>query len=120
MTRTFSTLDSPVGGDDDLGLGVGDPGEQGLGGEAAEDDRVGRADPGAGQQCDDGLGDHRQVDHHRVALADAEVRQRIGGLLHLAVQVGIGDGARVAGFADEVDGHLVAAPRRDVPVQAVV
>lgn len=61
-----------------------------------------------------------KVDHHRVALADAEVGQRVGGLLHLAVQVGIGDRPGVAGLADEVDGHLVAAARRDVPVQAVV
>ena len=69
-----------VGGDDQLGVGVLDAGGERVRGEAAEDDRVRGADPGAGQHRDDGLGDHRQVDGDPVALADAQLGQRVGGL----------------------------------------
>jgi hypothetical protein len=93
---------------------------QRLGGEAAEDHRVRGADPGAGEHRDDGLGDHRQVDRDRVALADAELGQGVGGLADLTLQVGIGDGAGVARLALEVDRDLVAVAGLDVPVDAVV
>ena len=109
-----------VGGDHELGLGVLDPGAQRVGGEAAEHHRVHRADPGAGQQRDDGLGDHGQVDGHPVALGHAEGLERVGGLLHLLGELGVGVGAGVAGLALEVDGHAVAEPVLHVPVQGVV
>ena len=109
-----------VGGDDDLGLGVDDAGAQRVGGEPAEDDRVRGAEPGAGEHRDDRLGDHRQVDRDPVALADAERLQGVGGPADLALQLGVGDGAGVAGLALEVDGHPVAVAGLDVPVDAVV
>ena len=68
-----------VGGDDHVRLAVDHARGEGLGGEAAEDDRVDRADAGAGQHRDGGLGDHRQVDRDGVALADAQVGERVGG-----------------------------------------
>jgi hypothetical protein len=40
--------------------------------------RVHSPDPGAGQHRDDGLRDHRQVEHHPIALADAERAQHSG------------------------------------------
>ena len=49
---------APSAGDDDLGFEVLDAGLQRLGGEAAEDDAVGDAEAGAGQQRDGQLGDH--------------------------------------------------------------
>ncbi|OPZ56373.1 MAG: hypothetical protein BWY91_00422 [bacterium ADurb.BinA028] len=109
-----------VGGDDDLGLRVGDAGVERLGGEPTEHHRVRDTDPGAGEHRDDGLGDHRQVDGDRVALAQAEVDQRVGGLLHLTVQVGIRDVAGVPGLSDPVQRDLVPAPLLDVAVHAVV
>ena len=93
---------------------------QRLGGEAAEDDRVRRADPGAGEHRDRQLRDHRHVDRDPVALLDAELLQRVGGLADLAQQVGVGERPRVAGLADPVVGDLVAAAGLDVPVEAVV
>ena len=60
----------------------------------------------------DGLGDHRQVDVDAVALVDAEALERVGEALHLAVQVGVGERAGVAGLALEEDGHLVAVAGR--------
>ena len=109
-----------VGRDHELGLGVVDPGAQGFGGEAAEDHGVDRADPGAGQQRDDGLGNHGQVHGHPVALGHAEGLERVRGLLHLLGQLRVGVGAGVAGLALEVDGHPVPVAGLDVPVQGVV
>ena len=80
-----------VGGDDDLGLRVGDPVDQRLRGEAAEDDRVRGAEAGAGQHRDDRLGDHRQVEAHAVAGLHAERGEGVRGPAHLALQLGVGD-----------------------------
>ena len=68
-----------VGGDDELRLGVVDAVGQRLGGEAAEDDGVRRADAGAGEHGDRQLGDHRHVDGDAVAAPHAELLQRVGG-----------------------------------------
>ena len=88
--------------------------------EAAEDDRVRRADPGAGEHRDRQLGDHRHVDGDPVAGLDAELEQRVGRLADLALEVGVGDRPGVAGLADPVVGDLVAEAALDVPVDAVV
>lgn len=109
-----------VGGDDQLGVGVLDPGGDGVGGEPAEDHRVRGTDAGAGEHRDDGLGDHRQVDRHPVALADTELQQRIGGLGDLVLELCVGDRATVTRLALEVDGDPLAMARLDMPVDAVV
>ena len=98
-----------VGRDDELGLGVVDALAQALRAEAAEDDRVNRADARAGEHRDDGLGDLRQVDRDAVALADAEALQPVGGLLDALEHVGVGEGLGVAGLALEMEGDAVAA-----------
>ena len=92
---------------------------QRLGGEAGEDDGVDGADAGAGEHGVGGLGDHRQVDHHAVALLDAEAVQHVGELRDLLVQLAVGDVARdvrVVAFPD--DRGLVGAGR-EVAVDAV-
>ena len=118
--RGLAAAPAAVGGDDELGLRVVDPAAQRLGREAAEDHRVRRADPGAGQHRDRQLGDHRHVDRDAIAGLDAELEQRIGGLAHLALEVGVGDRPGVAGLADPVIGDLVAEAALDVAVDAVV
>src|SRR5690606_7367962 len=50
----------------------------------------------------------------------AEGGQAVGGLSDAALELGVGDGLAVAGFALEVEGYLVAAARDDVAVDAVV
>ncbi len=90
-----------------------------IGGEAAEDDRVDRADAGAGQHGDRGFGDHRQVDGDAVALRDAQAQKHVGELADLAVQVPIGQDALIARLAFEDDRGFVAARAVQVPVQAV-
>ena len=79
-----------------------------------------RADAGAGQHGIGGLGDHREVDDHAVAFANAQRFQHVGHAADAAVQVVVGDRLRlfvgVVGF--EYDGGLVAA-RFQMAVDAV-
>ena len=91
-----------------------------AGREPAEHHVVRRADPRARQHRDDNLGDHRQEDPDDVALLDAEVLQRVGELLHVAVQVGVGDVLLLAFLAAPVERDAVAVPGLDVAVHAVV
>ena len=83
-------------------------------------DVVDRADARAGEHRHRDLGDHRQVDRDDVALAHAERRQRVGELLDVAVQVGVGDVELFALLTAPVVGHAVAVAGLDVPVDAVV
>ena len=93
-----------------LALGVVDAAGERVGGEAAEDHRVRGADAGAGQHRDHGLGDHRHVDRDPVAGLDAELGQRVGGLADLVLELGVGDGAGVAGLALPVEATLSPWP----------
>ena len=101
-----------VGGDQHLGLAVLDPPGEGLGAEAAEDDRVRGADPGTGQRRDDQLGDHRHVDRHDVALLDAQALEHVGELADLAEQVLVAEHPALAGLALPDQGGLVLARAR--------
>ena len=78
-----------------------------------------RADAGARQQGGGQLGDHRHVDGDAVALLHAEALERVGQLLHLGEEVGVGDGAGVAGLALPVVRDPVAVAGVDVAVEAV-
>lgn len=109
-----------VDGDQRLALGELHPLAHRPRGESAEHHVVYRADPRAGQHGDDDLGDHRQVDPDHVALLDAEVLQRVGELLHVAVEVGVRELALLALLTAPVECHPVAVALLDVPVQAVV
>ncbi len=110
----------PVRGHQDLGAGVLDPELEGLRGEAAEHERVDRADARARERDDHGLRDDREVDDHAVALLHAQLEQGIGGLGHLTLQVRVGIDQAVPGFTLEVQGHVLTAPRCHVAVHAVV
>ena len=110
-----------VGGDHHPGVGVEDAAGERLGGEPAEDHRVRRPQPGAGQHGHHGLGDHRHVDGDPVAGDHAQLHQGVGRPAHHRLQVGVGDGAGVAlGLTHPVEGHLVPPTGLDVPVDAVV
>ncbi len=109
-----------VRGDQDLGATVVDPARERFGREPAEDHGMGSADAGAGKHGDRQLGDHRHVDRHAVALADAQLEQRVGGLAALPHEIRVGERARVARLADPVVGHAVTKAAFDMAVDAVV
>ena len=109
-----------VGGDQDLRRGVVDAIGERIGGEAAKHHAMCRAESGAGEHGDRHLGNHRHVDRDAVALGNAERLQCIGGLLYLAQQVVVGDGAAVARLADPVEGHLLTATGGNMAIDAVL
>jgi hypothetical protein len=84
-----------------------------------EHHRVDRADARAREHGDHGLGDHRQIDRHAVALLHAERAQDVAELVDGDVEVPVGQRAAVAGLALEHERGLVAPRRADVPVEAV-
>ncbi len=114
-------LEAARGGADDDRPGVVDARGQLVRGEAAEDDGVDRAEAGAGQHRDHGLGDHRHVDHDPVALTHALAPQgaREAGrrVPQLAVRVAA-DGPGHRAVVDQ--GGLVAAAVAHVPVERLV
>jgi hypothetical protein len=82
---------------------------------------VQRAQSRAGQDRDDGLGDHRHVDRDAVAGDQAEFGQRVGGLAHFGQQIAVGQRAFLADpLTLPVDRDALAVAGFDVPVHAVV
>ena len=111
----------PVGGDDQRGLSVLDPGPQRRRRVAGEHHGMHDTEPRARQHRHDGLGHHRHVYRDPVTGDHTEVGQRIGGLAHLVLELGVGDVAGVAdGLAHPVDRQPIAVARLDVTVHAVV
>ena len=107
--------------DDGLALGVVDASHEAVRAERAEHDRVDSADPRAGEHGDGQLRDHLHVDANAVAFFDAQILQRIGGLLHLDLQLRVGVSAafvRVVAFPNERG--VVALAIVYVAVDAVV
>ena len=84
----------------------------------AEHHRVDGANARAGVHRDDGLGGHRHVDDHPIALLHAQRTQCIGKAADIGVQFAVGHVANVARFAHECQGRLVA-PLLEVHVEAV-
>ncbi len=108
-----------VGGDDEVRVAVEDASAQGVGREAAEDDRMRCTEAGAGQHGDHRLGDHRHVDGDLVARPHAQLGQAVGGLADHPQEVGVGDGPGVARLALPMEGHPLAQAGGNVAVDAV-
>ena len=107
--------------DQQLALHVVQAAGERVGGEAAEDDRVRRAEARAGEHRDRQLGNHPHVDPDRRSLADAEALERIREADDLALEVGERERPALVGRLPlPVVGDLVAEARLDVPVDAVV
>ena len=113
-------LDAAARGEDDLRLGVVDPGRKLLCGEAAEHHRMNGADTRAGEHGDDRLGNHRHVDQHPVARRDPEIVEHGAERRRLVEQFAVGDGALGPGDgAVVIKRDLVAAAGLDMPVERV-
>ena len=110
---------SAIGGDDHAGAGVFESIDDGLGGETAKDDRVHRADAGAGKHRDDRFGDHRQINEHAIAGLHTVLFEHIGKAADIAMELRVGDDAFVAGFAFPNDGGFVGARAFRMTVDAI-
>ena len=108
-----------VGGDDRVRVTVENPGAERVCGEPAEDHHVRRPEAGTGEHRDHGFRDHRHVDGHPVALAHAQLGERVGGPAYLVFQFGVGDHPLVARLAFPVVRDPVAEPGGHMPVHAV-
>ena len=106
--------------DHDLALHVRQPARERVGREAAEDDRVRRAEPRAREHRDGKARHHAHVDADGRPLADAERLQAVRDAHDLVEQRLIGDRRPVVlRLALEVERDPVASPCLDVPVDAV-
>ncbi|MNS74812.1 hypothetical protein D3C72_1082960 [compost metagenome] len=109
-----------VRGDQRHRADVDQPLLQRLGREAAEHHRVRGTQARAGLHRDHAFDRHRHVDHHAVALPDAERLQAVGKAAHLAMQLAVGDARHAAVVGLEHDRDLVRIAVLQVAVQAVV
>ena len=109
-----------VAGDEGCCADVDDPLVQRLRREAAEHDRMRRADAGAGLHRDNAFDRHRHVDHDPVAFLDAALLERIRAAAYALEQVLVRDVSdrAVVRFEDHRDPFTVAG--FDVTVEAVV
>ena len=82
--------------EEDLALRVIDAIAEGVGAEATEDDRMGRADPCAREHRDRRLRDHAHVDGHAIARDYAEVGERRRKTDDLAVKLEVRERARLS------------------------
>jgi hypothetical protein len=109
-----------VASDQSLAGGVDDTVGKGFGGEAAEDDRMHRADAGAGQHREGQFGDHRHIDRDAVALFDAARFEHIGEFADFGVHFAVGEGGVFTGLIAFPDNGGLLGPGIEVPVEAVV
>jgi hypothetical protein len=109
-----------IRGDHDLRLRIVDPrGEAGRG-KAAENHRVDRPDPHAGEHRERRLRDHRHVDQHPVAVAHALRLEHRGEAVDLGGELAEGVGRLLPRLGREVDQRLLVAARGEMTVDRVV
>ncbi len=109
-----------VGGDHRDRAGVDDALLQRLRREAAEHDRVRRADARAGLHRDHAFDRHRHVDEDAIALPDAERLEPVGEPAHAVIELPVGDLRHRAVVGLEDDRDLVRVAVREIAVEAVV
>ena len=110
-----------VASDEHPAVGVKDAVAQRLGGEAAEDYAVYRADVRAREHRDRELGDHREIYADTVTLLDTALLEHVREAAYLVEHLLVGVGAaraRLVRLPD--DRELVAPPALDVAVETVV
>ena len=86
----FAATHAGIGRNNQLRRAIVDTGGQRAGSKAAEHDRVDGADPRTGEHRESRFGNHRHVDQHAVALADAEALHDRSAAHHFLLQLGEG------------------------------
>ena len=109
-----------VGRDDHLGPAVGKPVLDALGAEAAEDHAVNRADAGAGQHGDRGLGNEGHVEKDTVPLLHAVALEDICEFADLAVELAVSQNLFVTRFPLPDDRGLVRTRPLQMAIEAVL
>ena len=107
-----------VGGDDELRTAVREPVLDGVRAEPAEDHRMHRADPRAGEHGNRRFRHQRQVEDDPIPRRDPLGGQDVGKFANLRVQFPVSERAPIAGFAFPDDRGLVGAGG-EVAVHAV-
>ena len=108
-----------IRGDHARSVAIDDPAMKAFRREAAEHDRVDRADPRAGEHRRRRFRDHRHIDHDAVAAIDPALLQKVGEAASLFIELAVGPIValpRLVGFED--DGDAVTMPR-EMPVEAI-
>ena len=109
-----------IGGDDDLGVRSVDPCAQSIGRETGEHDRVDGTDARTGEHGVGSFGDHREIQNHTVAFADAKILKNVGHAAHALVQLLIGNVLRVfRGVIRLEDNRGLVTARLKVTIHAV-
>ena len=116
----FATPHGNIGGDEEFAGGIVDAVGQGIGAESAKHHRMDRADPGAGQHGDGGLGDHGHVNGHAIAFLDAEGFQDVGAFADVGVKFAVSDLFDfIFGVALPDDGEFIPQGRFDMAIKAI-
>jgi hypothetical protein len=101
-------------------LGVVDTGGELVRAKAAKDDRVNRADAGAGQHRHRRLGDHRHIDQDAIALGHPEPGEDPRETRDVVAQLAVGELLNLVRYRAVPDQRrAVAAPSRDMAVERV-
>mmetsp|Transcript_19088 Transcript_19088/g.42191 ORF Transcript_19088/g.42191 Transcript_19088/m.42191 type:complete len:271 (-) Transcript_19088:29-841(-) len=106
--------------EDQLGLGVVDPGRELRGSEATEDHGMDRPDASARQHGIDSLGNHRHVDNHSVSKLHTKTHQDPGELGHMGLQLLVGDLLLGVGHRAVVDQSSLVSSGGHVTVNQIV
>ena len=109
-----------VSGDDDLALSIDDTVAQRVRRETGKDDRVHGTNTCAGQERDDSLGNHRQVESNSVTLLDTHLLEGVCELGDLAEELSVCDDAAIACIVGLVDDGGLVGVLEGVAVDAVV
>ena len=109
-----------IGGDDEGRVAVDDAAGQRIRREAAEHDRMDRADAARRRAWHRPARDHRHVDRDAIALPDAVLLQHVGEAADVLVELAVGDLPIVIGIVALPDDRRLVAPLLQVPVDAVV
>src|SRR6185503_19834413 len=90
-----------------------------VGAETTEDDRVRGAHAGARQHRNRELWNKREIDRDAIAALDAQPLEHVRELIHLAIEIEIGERAAVARLALPNQRSFVAPRSAHMPINAV-
>ena len=104
----------------DFGLAVDDAAGERFGAEATEHDHMWRADSRAGQHADHQFRNHRHIEGYSITFLHAQIEQYRRKAIDLAIQVLIGEHARVTRLTFPDEGCFIATSSLAMAIDAIV